>query len=281
MFGRWRFHDERPAFAWGGGYGPEAEEGWQPWARPERPERPPFGPPWARHEHHHLGPPWARHEHHHHFGPPWVWRMARGGFPFGPGGRGFPFGPGGRGPGGPRFMGRGDLKYVLLGLLRERPMHGYEMMKQLEEQASGFYTPSAGAIYPTLQLLEDRGWVTSETVDGKKIYTITDAGRQELEAQSQRAEAFRGGPFGWGGHHGRGGPFGHQAQPELDALRREGMEVARLMMASVMASGGDPEKLAKLRAIIEKTRNNLQEFLGQAQASAGGEAASAPTSPGE
>jgi DNA-binding PadR family transcriptional regulator len=275
MFGRWRFR-AGPAFAWGGGYHQE-EEGWQPWARPERPEPPHFGPPWARPGHHHFGPPWARPERPP-FGPPFgrgFWGMARGGFPFGPGGRGFPFGPGGRGPGGPRFMGRGDLKYVLLTLLRERPMHGYEMIKQLEEQASGFYTPSAGAIYPTLQLLEDRGWVTSETVDGKKIYTITDTGRQELEAQSQRAESF-GGPFGWGGHHGRGGPFGRQAQPELHALRQEGMEVARLMMASVMASGGDPEKLARLRAIIATTRSNLQEFLGQTP-SGGGESA-APTS---
>ncbi len=172
-------------------------------------------------------------------------------------------------------MGRGDLKYVLLTLLRERPMHGYEMIKQLEEQASGFYTPSAGAIYPTLQLLEDRGWVTSQTLDGKKTYTITDTGRQELEAQNQRTESF-GGPFGWGGRHGHGGPFGHQAQPELMALRQEGMEVARLMMASVMASGGDPEKLARLRAIIQGTRNSLQEFLGQAHASGSGETA-APT----
>ena len=171
-------------------------------------------------------------------------------------------------------MGRGDLKYVLLTLLRERPMHGYEMMKQLEEQASGFYQPSAGAIYPTLQLLEDRGWVTSETVDGKKIYTITDTGRQELEAQNQRTESF-GGPFGWGGRHGHGGPFGREAQPELMALRQEGMEVARLMMAAVMASGGDPAKLASLRNIIQATRSNLQEFLGQASASAG----PAPTEP--
>jgi DNA-binding PadR family transcriptional regulator len=172
---------------------------------------------------------------------------------------------------GPRFMGRGDLKYVLLSLLRERPMHGYEMIKLLEEQASGFYTPSAGAVYPTLQLMEDRGWVTSQVVDGKKIYTITDAGRQELEAQNQRAQAF-GGPRGWGGHwHGHGGPFGRQAQPELAALRQEGMEVARLMWASVMAAGGDPEKLARLRAIIQGTRTQLQEFLGQAPAGTGGE----------
>lgn len=278
MFGRWRFDDSRPAFAWGGGdY--EGEAGWQPWARPERPH---FGPPWARHGHH------EHHEHHAHphFGPPWAgrerppfgpgfWGMARG-FPFGPGGRGFPFGPGGRGPGGPRFMGRGDLKYVLLTLLRERPMHGYEMIKQLEEQASGFYTPSAGAVYPTLQLMEDRGWVTSETVDGKKIYTITDTGRQELEAQSQRAQAFEGPRGFWGGHHGRG-PFGREAQPELHALRQEGMEVARLMMAAVMASGGDPEKLARLRAIITGTRTSLEEFLGQTPGSTGPET-SAPTS---
>lgn len=176
------------------------------------------------------------------------------------------------------MMGRGDLKYVLLTLLRERPMHGYEMMKQLEEQASGFYTPSAGAIYPTLQLLEDRGWVTSQTVDGKKIYTITDAGRQELEAQSQRAQEFgRHGPFGWGGRRGPGGPFGREAQPELEALRRDGMEIARLMWASVMAAGGDPEKLARLRGIIQQTRASLEEFLGQSSAPSG-EAPATPTS---
>ncbi len=177
-------------------------------------------------------------------------------------------------------MGRGDLKYALLGLLRERSMHGYEMIKQLEEQASGFYTPSAGAVYPTLQLMEDRGWVTSQVVDGKKVYTITDTGRQELEAWDQRAQAeeLRRGPFGWGGpHHGHGGPFGRQAQPELMALRREGMEVARLTMSAVMATGGDPEKLARLRAIIAGTRKSLEEFLGQAPSSTGG-APSEPTS---
>ena len=91
--------------------------------------------------------------------------------------------------------------------------------------------------------------MTSQTVDGKKIYTITDAGRQELEAQSQRAQEFGGhGPFGWGGHHGRGGPFGREAQPELAALRQEGMELARLTMASVMAAGGDPDRLRAVAA---------------------------------
>ena len=100
-------------------------------------------------------------------------RMRRG--LFGPGG---PFGPEGPfNPEGGRFFGRGDVKYALLELLQERPMHGYEMMKALEERSGGFYAPSAGTIYPTLQLLEDRELVTVQEVEGKKIYKITDAGR--------------------------------------------------------------------------------------------------------
>ncbi len=163
------------------------------------------------------------------------------------------------------MFGRGDLKYGLLRLLLERPMHGYEMIRELEDRSSGFYTPSAGAVYPTLQLLEDRGWVTSETVEGKKIYTITDAGRQALQEQQERAEQWGGPGFGEHGH-GPGGPFGHHARPELRALRHESMEVARLMRAAVMASGGDPERLARLRGIVERTRDELNAFLGQGPA---------------
>lgn len=169
---------------------------------------------------------------------------------------------------GPRMFGRGDLKYALLELLRERPKHGYEMIKDLEERAGGFYTPSAGAIYPTLQLLEDRGWVTSETVEGKRVYTITDAGRQALTAFHERRESF--GPRGPWEHHGHRhhhehGPFG-RARPELRELRHEAMEVARLMRAAVLASGDDPARLERLRAIVRHTRDELDEFLGQPRA---------------
>ncbi len=100
---------------------------------------------------------------------------------------------------------RGGLKYALLELLQERPKHGYEMMKELEERMGGFYAPSAGAIYPTLQLLEDRGWVSVETVEGKKIYTITDAGRQAVQENAQRAEARANAPHEHEhGHHEHG-----------------------------------------------------------------------------
>jgi len=75
----------------------------------------------------------------------------------------------------------GDMKYVILKLLREKPMHGYEVMKALEEQTQGCYKPSPGTVYPTLQWLEDEGLVRSEDVEGKKVYAITDEGRAFLE----------------------------------------------------------------------------------------------------
>ena len=112
------------------------------------------------------------------------------------------------------MFGRGDLKYALLGLLQEHPKHGYEMIKDLEDRSGGFYSPSAGAIYPTLQLLEDRSWVSVEVVEGKKVYTITDAGREALSEYQERSSGFPFGgpgfgPFG-GPDFGTHGPHGHR-----------------------------------------------------------------------
>jgi len=75
----------------------------------------------------------------------------------------------------------GDMKYVILRLVEEKPRHGYEVMKELEERMRGCYSPSPGTVYPTLQWLEDEGLVTARDVDSKKVYEITDAGRQFLQ----------------------------------------------------------------------------------------------------
>jgi DNA-binding PadR family transcriptional regulator len=79
-----------------------------------------------------------------------------------------------------RTFGRGDLKYVILDLLKDKPSHGYEIIRALEERSHGFYSPSAGSVYPTLQLLEDMGYVSSTEQDGKRVYTIADEGRRFL-----------------------------------------------------------------------------------------------------
>jgi DNA-binding PadR family transcriptional regulator len=183
-------------------------------------------------------------------------RMGRGFFgprgPFGPGG---PFGPEGPFWGGQRFFGRGDVKYALLELLQERPMHGYEMMKALEEQSGGFYVASAGTIYPTLQMLEDRGLITSSQAEGKKIYSITDMGRAflgERNKEEETAESSR--------RHGFG-PSKHWHDPEMQALRSEAMEVTRLFVIAGRMSLHNPKKIAQLRTIIERTRKELSDMI--------------------
>src|SRR6266508_5250809 len=97
---------------------------------------------------------------------------------FGPGFVGFGFGRGGRRR---QWFGAGDMKYVILKLLKDKPRHGYEVMKELEEQLHGCYSPSPGTVYPTLQYLEDQGLVAAKDIEGKKVYEITDAGRKFLD----------------------------------------------------------------------------------------------------
>src|SRR5271163_2633083 len=103
---------------------------------------------------------------------------------------------GGRGFGGPGFGGRewggrfrgrvfdtGDLRFVILRLIAEKPSYGYEIIKQIEERLGGAYAPSPGVVYPTLTLLEELGYVTVTVGDGtKKLHTITAEGHAALEA---------------------------------------------------------------------------------------------------
>ena len=103
-----------------------------------------------------------------------------GGFAAFCGPMGFSFGTGRRGLGFKVFD-RGDLKYMILKLLSNKPMHGYEVMRALEEESGGCYTASAGSVYPTLQMLEDQGYVVCEEQEGKKVYSITDEGRGFLD----------------------------------------------------------------------------------------------------
>ena len=86
---------------------------------------------------------------------------------------------------------KGDLKYVILGLINDNPRHGYEIIRILEEHSHGLYTPSPGAIYPTLQLLEEMGYIEVAHQDTRKIYQITDEGKQFLADREQFAEGIK------------------------------------------------------------------------------------------
>src|ERR1700752_791422 len=101
---------------------------------------------------------------------------------------GFRGGPGWKaGRRGP-WVGAGDIKYVILKLLRDKPRHGYEVMKELEERMHGCYSPSPGTVYPTLQWLADEGLVKAQDVEGKKVYGITDSGIAFLDEHKDVVE---------------------------------------------------------------------------------------------
>ncbi|MBO9646896.1 MAG: helix-turn-helix transcriptional regulator [Variovorax sp.] len=88
------------------------------------------------------------------------------------------------GRGGGRIFGHGGLRFVLLQLIADKPSHGYELIKAIEERLGGRYAPSPGIVYPTLTLLEELGYVSVDTPEGgnRKCYTVTDAGREFLDA---------------------------------------------------------------------------------------------------
>ncbi len=86
---------------------------------------------------------------------------------------------------------KGNLKYIILDLIKDKPRHGYEIILDLEEQSHGFYKPSPGVIYPTLQMLEEMGYAKSTEQDGKKIYSITDEGLKFMIEQKDIANGIR------------------------------------------------------------------------------------------
>src|SRR6185312_2374277 len=128
------------------------------------------------HNHHHRRERFARHAH----GWADMRRAARE----------FAHGGGGRGRHG-RVFDQGDLRLVLLKLIAEKPRHGYELIKAVEEAVGGAYAPSPGVVYPTLTLLEDMGYarVQAEAEGGKKLYAITPEGEAYLAEQKDAVDA--------------------------------------------------------------------------------------------
>lgn len=158
------------------------------------------------------------------------------------------FGPRGR-PRRRRVFERGDLKYVILGLLEEQPMHGYEVMQRLEEESGGYYTASPGSVYPVLQMLEDLGHVEVEDREGKKVYSITESGRAFLEEHRERADRV----------YDRLSDIGEMfTGSEMRDVTKSFIHLAQISFEKAMRAAGDAASMEELKEILDRAAKDLE-----------------------
>jgi DNA-binding PadR family transcriptional regulator len=213
----------------------------------------------------------------------WSAGAGRGGWGFGafdPAGSGWFWG-GGRRRGGPfgggRMFEQGDLKYVILRLLEEKPRHGYEIIKELEDRFGGLYSPSPGTVYPTLTMLEDLGYARATAEEGgKKIYEITPEGRAYLaEHKSTVDDIFeRIAQFGASFFSG---PSPEVKQAYKDLVRDVSRVLSNVGRAAYAAGPGHHpdhvERLRKIQEVLERAAREIEE-IGRERGAASGPAAS-------
>jgi DNA-binding PadR family transcriptional regulator len=149
---------------------------------------------------------------------------------------------------GGRMFGRGDFRYIVLNALQKRPMHGYEIMKVVGDKFSGFYAPSPGMVYPTLQMLEDEGYVKGRNYKGKKIYELTKEGRAFLKSNKNLANA-----------------GAKKVEEFFGAERMELLQEVRKLGKLVFLGLDDisPTQAAKITRIVRATRQRIAAVVQQ------------------
>ena len=138
-------------------------------------------------------------------------------------------------------MRRGDVKFAILEVLAQGPQHGYEIMHAIAERRGA--KPSPGSVYPTLQMLEDGGFVTSDQVDGKRVYTITDAGRELLANRGTEATD------------------GDEVDDEPSSRQRIRESAMKLGAAVMSVRNSDDKTLDRVREILDKARKEIYAIL--------------------
>ncbi|WP_100810910.1 MULTISPECIES: PadR family transcriptional regulator [unclassified Microbacterium] len=155
-------------------------------------------------------------------------------------------------PRGGARMGRGDVRAAVIALLAESPMHGYQIIHEIEERSGGSWKPSPGSVYPTLQLLTDEGLVTAEEANGRKTYALTEAGRAEADAAGERPAPWQASGTGTGGRESSG---------RATALPKAGVELAQA--AAQVARTGTTEQVQQAVVVLEDARRKLYSILAQ------------------
>jgi DNA-binding PadR family transcriptional regulator len=143
-------------------------------------------------------------------------------------------------------MARGDVRLAILALLAEKPMHGYQIIAEIGERSGGVWKPSAGSVYPTLQLLADEGLISAEVADGRKTYSLTEAGRAEADASAGRAA-----PWEASSRHDLG----------MGALPKAGVALAQA--AAALKRTGTDQQVEEGVKVLDEARRKLYSILAQ------------------
>jgi len=170
-------------------------------------------------------------------GPAW--------FKFGPHG---PHGPHGHGHGPWSRARRGNVRAAILSVLAEEPMHGYQIMQRLEERSGGMWRPSPGSVYPTLQLLEDQGFIKGEEVEGRRVFSLSEAGKKEAEASKEA----HGAP--WESPE-------HGAEAPRFKLRKGVFQIGAA--AKQVGTTGSSAQVEKALEILADARKRIYELLAE------------------
>ena len=142
------------------------------------------------------------------------------------------------------------MKFILLAVLLESPKHGYEIIKELETRRGGFHRLSPGSVYPTLQTLEENGYLTSEQIDDKRVYSITESGRHLLSDRHQQTESVSD-------------REGHTANKpsELVKLRQTLSEVNDAV--TQVARNGNLEQANQVRELLAQVKRGIYKILSE------------------
>jgi DNA-binding PadR family transcriptional regulator len=152
-----------------------------------------------------------------------------------------------------RFFESGEVRLAILSLLSEGPKHGYQLMKEMEERSGGLYRASAGSVYPTLQLLEDEGLIQADQKEGKRAYSLTDAGRAELEKDPEGVRRIWERAEKWE-------EWGHFMNPDTVSLMKPWMALGKAAWQAATRVSGKREGEERLREILDGARRELEQL---------------------